>query len=248
MARGEGPDVEVGRSGVRALCATTMIGDRVRVGAEEDIGLLHDLLIEEETGAVLCGVVSRGGILEAGDTLFLAAWAAFRIDTEANGFILSVPAEQLANAVTFNDAAWPDLSSPGALDEAFAMGSLPMHIPSNRRVLRLRSLVGEKVRGLDGAELGKLYEVIVEMPGGRATYALVAFGGVLGLGERLLPVPFRILGFHTDGKDHLLDLTPERLEDAPAFEKEAWPNLADPAWGRRVHEFWTKPLLDLDIR
>lgn len=242
---GSGDEPERGEPGVRALCATTMIGDRVCVSADEEIGLLHDLAIEEETGAVLCGVVSRGGMLEAGDALFLVPWAAFGIDPEGKGFILGTSRQRLEEAPTFEDAAWPDLSSPAVLDEAFEMASLPGRALSTRRVLRLRGMVGEKVRELDGEELGKLYEVIVEMPGGRATYALIAFGGVLGLGDRLLPVPFRALELHAAGKEHSLDLTSRRLEAAPAFEKEAWPNLADAAWGRRVHEFWgVEPLLD----
>lgn len=67
---------------------------------------------------------------------------------------------------------------------------------------------------------------------------MLAFGGVLGMGDKLFAVPWRALSLGTVNKRFTLDIAKETLKDDPGFDKDRWPSMADATWAAGVHKFY----------
>ena len=83
------------------------------------------------------------------------------------------------------------------------------------------------------------------MRSGKVGYAVLSFGGFLGMGEKLFAAPWNALTLDTKNKRFVLNVEKDRLKDAPGFDKDNWPNMADQSWARKIHSFYgTKPYSD----
>lgn len=106
------------------------------------------------------------------------------------------------------------------------------------RVLSATSLIGNEVKNANGEDLGKVEEIMLDLDFGRISYAVVSFGGFLGLGNKLFAVPFESLDLDTDEHCCILNVPKEVLKSAPGFDKDNWPNFADRAWGSTVYSHY----------
>jgi sporulation protein YlmC with PRC-barrel domain len=102
-----------------------------------------------------------------------------------------------------------------------------------RRVLAASTLAGDTVKNSAGVDLGKIDEIMIDIPTGRVAYAVLSFGGFLRMGNKLFAVPWDSLTVDEDQKYFVLDVDKSHLENAPSFDKDNWPDMADPS-------FWTK--------
>ncbi len=110
------------------------------------------------------------------------------------------------------------------------------------RLMLASTLEGNDVMNKGGEKLGVIDEIMLDVPMGRIAYAVMSCGGFLGVGERLFAIPWGALTLDTDNKCFLLDVSRERLEAAPGFDKDHWPSLADQSWGVNVHKYYvTRP-------
>ena len=100
------------------------------------------------------------------------------------------------------------------------------------------TLLGNDVYNKDGEDLGDIKEFMLDMATGRVAYAVLSFGGVLGMGDKLFAVPFSALALDTVNKRFTLDVLKESLKDAPGFDKDHWPSMADKTWASGVHRFY----------
>jgi len=76
-------------------------------------------------------------------------------------------------------------------------------------------------------------------------YAVLSFGGFLGMGEKFFAVPWNALTLDTKNKRFVLNVEKDRLKDAPGFDKDHWPNMADQSWMNEIHAYYgTKPYWD----
>jgi hypothetical protein len=66
-------------------------------------------------------------------------------------------------------------------------------------------------------------------------YAVLSFGEFLGFGGKLLAIPWSALDLDTNQRVFVLDAAREKLENAPGFDEENWPDLGDPDWTDRIH-------------
>lgn len=104
------------------------------------------------------------------------------------------------------------------------------------------TLMGNDVYNLKDEDLGDIKEIMLDMRTGRVSYAVLSFGGVLGMGEKLFAVPWNALTLDTQNKRFTLNVEKDRLENAPGFDKDAWPNMADSSWAKGIHDYYgTKP-------
>jgi sporulation protein YlmC with PRC-barrel domain len=103
-----------------------------------------------------------------------------------------------------------------------------------RRVLAASTLAGDSVRNSAGEDLGKVDEIMIDIPSGRVAYAVLSFGGVLRMGNKLFAVPWSALRVDEDEKCFILDVDQKTLESAPGFNKDNWPDMADTTWGSEV--------------
>jgi sporulation protein YlmC with PRC-barrel domain len=100
------------------------------------------------------------------------------------------------------------------------------------------TLIGDSV--VNGAEenLGDIKEIMLDMNSGQVAYAVLAFGGFLGLGEKLFAVPWQALHLDTVNKRVVLNISKERLKTAPGFNPDAWPDMSDLKWASQIHTFY----------
>jgi sporulation protein YlmC with PRC-barrel domain len=108
-------------------------------------------------------------------------------------------------------------------------------------IMAAATLEGNDVLNLSGEKLGVLQDIMIDVPSGRVAYAVLARGGVMGIGDKLFAIPWSALTLDTDRKCFLLDIDLDRLRNASGFDKDDWPRMADPAWAAAIHEYYGQP-------
>lgn len=104
------------------------------------------------------------------------------------------------------------------------------------------TLIGNEVYNRAAEELGDIKEFMLDMRTGQVSYAVLSYGGFLGMGEKLFAVPWEALSLDTEKKRFVLDVERDRLESAPGFDKDHWPDMADPGWEKGIHTYYkTQP-------
>jgi hypothetical protein len=107
------------------------------------------------------------------------------------------------------------------------------------------TLEGDDLVNTAGHKLGELEHIMIDVPTGRVAYAVLSFGGFLGLGDKLFAIPWRALRIDPPNHRFILDVDKEMLEGAPGFDKDHWPSMADEQWAREVHTYYkTTPYWD----
>jgi hypothetical protein len=107
-----------------------------------------------------------------------------------------------------------------------------------RRVLAASTLAGDSVRNFPGDELGTMVEIMIDIPTGRVAYAVLSFGGILGMGNKLFAVPWSMLSVDEDQKCFMLDVDIKVLEGARGFDRDNWPDMTDMGWGSEVFQYF----------
>ena len=100
-------------------------------------------------------------------------------------------------------------------------------------------VVGAKVENTKGENLGKIESLMLDLSEGRILYAVLSFGGFLGMGEKLFPVPTESLMFRYDDDGDIdkviFAVDKERLKDAPGYERDQMPSHADRTFAASVY-------------
>jgi sporulation protein YlmC with PRC-barrel domain len=118
------------------------------------------------------------------------------------------------------------------------MATYETHQGPGPQVLSASTITGDEVRNPEGDDLGKIEEVMLDMGSGRISYAVLSFGGVMGLGDKLFAIPWSALELDPDNKCFVLDVEKEKLENAPGFDKDNWPSFADNTWATQIHSYY----------
>lgn len=100
------------------------------------------------------------------------------------------------------------------------------------------TLLGNDVYNSDDEDLGDIKEFMIDMASGKVAYAVLSYGGVLGLGDKLFAVPWSALTLDTVNKRFTLRVPKAQLADAPGFDKDHWPSMSDKTWAAGVHKFY----------
>lgn len=107
------------------------------------------------------------------------------------------------------------------------------------------TLNGNDVYNQEGEDLGDIKEIMLDMRTGRVSYAVLSFGGFLGMGDKLFAVPWNALILDTANKRFTLNIDKDRLQNAPGFDPDKWPNMADATWAQDIHSYYgTTPYSD----
>jgi sporulation protein YlmC with PRC-barrel domain len=106
------------------------------------------------------------------------------------------------------------------------------------RLMTASTLEGDRVVNRQGEDLGEIDEIMLDVPRGRIAYAVMSSGGFLGMGDKLFAIPWGALTLDTDNKCFVLDVDKQRLEGAPGFDKDNWPNAAQADFDERVHSYY----------
>ena len=97
---------------------------------------------------------------------------------------------------------------------------------------------GTAVYDRNGTKLGSVYNFMVEKRSGHVAYAVLSFGGFLGLGTSYHPLPWNQLTYDPAQGGYVVDLTREQLEGAPTYSDANAPRWNDPAYGRGIDDYY----------
>jgi len=113
-------------------------------------------------------------------------------------------------------------------------------------LLSASSLTNTEVYNRSGQQIGQISELMIDLGTGRVAYAVLSFGGFMGLGDKLFAIPWALLQINTDKEQFILNVSKELLESAEGFDKDDWPDTTDLEWNVRTYEHYKQqPYWDL---
>lgn len=104
--------------------------------------------------------------------------------------------------------------------------------------LSATSIIGDDVVNARGDELGTIEDLMIDCTTAAVCYAVLSFGGFLGIGDKYFAVPLEAMRLDPENERFVLDETRERLEAAPGFDKHHWPAQGDTAWFSSVRSYY----------
>ena len=107
-------------------------------------------------------------------------------------------------------------------------------------ILSAHTLLSDPVKNPEGESLGDLKEIMLDLENGKIVYAVVSFGGVFTVGEKLFAVPWGALRVDSENKCLVLDVSKDRLKDAPGFDKDHWPDFADATFALEISGYYRR--------
>ena len=116
---------------------------------------------------------------------------------------------------------------------------VPVDARDRSGVLKASEMIGKKVQGTDGKNLGTIKDLVIDPEDGGVEYAVLDFGGFVGIGDKYFAVPWDALQIDQQNK-LALDLHKKDLKDAPGFDKNHWPDLSQQQVV--IYEFYEVPL------
>jgi hypothetical protein len=105
---------------------------------------------------------------------------------------------------------------------------------------RSSQIVGMSVKNPEGQNLGKIDELVIGQDG-TINYVILSHGGLLGIGDKVIPIPWKALK-QGDNKNYLtVNITQDTLKKAPNFDPKEWPNFTEPEWQKKVQVYYEIP-------
>jgi sporulation protein YlmC with PRC-barrel domain len=111
-------------------------------------------------------------------------------------------------------------------------------LDENASVISASKVTGTSVYDTAGEHFGEIYDVMLDKRSGRIAYAVMSFGGFLGIGERYHPLPWSTLKYDTRQGGYVVGLTIDQLKGAPTFAADELPLWSDRAYETRIHDYY----------
>lgn len=243
--------------------SSELVGMKVISQQGDSLGKIEDVIVHPG-GEASYAVLSFGGTLGMGEKLFAMPWSVLRTveaDTakkdSARSLVLPLDKERLKLAPGFDKKSWPMTANADWTKDVdtFYLGDAnpnvkkPLEAGARTSVItwRVTELKGANVETPTGTKLGDIKELAIDS-NGRVSYAALSVGGFLGIGDKLVAVPWDALKFSLGGDKGdkrmiTLAATKKQLEDAPEFKsgKEHSAEMCDPKWIGRVYEYFSVP-------
>lgn len=241
----------------RVCRVTKLIDCDVKNTKGEKIGEIDDLVIDKSDARVAFAVLSFGGFLGINDKLFAIPFEGIKRTDDDKVVIFDASKEQLEKAPSFKSDTWPQFDrkygttvydyyktkpywavratdTTRISDDALDKDNLHA-----RGMCRASKAIGMDVEDAAGKNLGDIEDIVVDDANGRIVYAVLSFGGFLGVNDKFFAIPWRALKPNAKDDDKLvLDVPKDKLKAAPGFEKKNWPDMADQRWGLDIHKYY----------
>jgi sporulation protein YlmC with PRC-barrel domain len=99
-------------------------------------------------------------------------------------------------------------------------------------------VIGIQVKNMADENLGSICEVMLDKTSGRVAYLVLESGSFLGLGGKLIALPWNAVQYDKTKECFLVNIDKEKIKKAPGFDHSAWPDMADRGWGESVSEYY----------
>jgi sporulation protein YlmC with PRC-barrel domain len=241
----------------QVLRSGDIIGLNVKNKAGENIGSINDLVIDMKSGEVRYAALHFGGFAGLGGKLFAVPMGAMSFKfgepnkADSRHFVFDVSKEQLESAPGFDTSVWPNIADPKwgeSVDKHYKVernvakatdAGAPV---TYETVFRASKIKGMDVRNNANENLGSIDELVIDMNKHHVKYAALSFGSVFTGGNKLFAVPLSALTLnHANNKTFfVIHVSQDTLKNAPGFEKNQWPNMADPNWAKSIDTFYER--------
>ena len=155
----------------------------------------------------------------------------------------------VGTALVLLGAAGPravDYPNAGALAtppvEQTPAGRTTVGTADNCAFLKVHDILGLSVKNRQGDDLGKIEDLVTDSTSGKIDYCVVAHGGMLGIGVKLIAVPYHDVSVRIAGdaktRFALLDITKDQFAQAPSFTATTWPDMTSAAWATNTEKFF----------
>lgn len=105
-------------------------------------------------------------------------------------------------------------------------------------LLSASTIINTRVENSAGEDLGKIEELMIDLNAGRISYAVLSFGGFLGMGDKFFAIPWDAIEVDTVEEKIVLNVDKETLQAAPGFDKDNWPDTSEHAWLVDVYDYY----------
>ncbi|MFA9479824.1 PRC-barrel domain-containing protein [Phycisphaerales bacterium AB-hyl4] len=228
--------------------------------AGERIGDISDLAVDTQQGKIAYVIVrldeavsedegAADGALATigiGREHYALPWQSFEAVAGEEALTLTIDRERLAQMEAFDDD-WDRLNDPGhARQQRESLGldrDREEDDATSVRVEALSDLRGRDVQGRDDDTIAQIDDLMIDSREGHLAYAVLNYGGFLGIGRDYVAVPYQALQqavgtddeMFTDDDAFVLDADEDTL-DRISFDRGDWPNMTDEQWAQSVHE------------
>ncbi|MBB4081010.1 sporulation protein YlmC with PRC-barrel domain [Lewinella aquimaris] len=105
-------------------------------------------------------------------------------------------------------------------------------------ILSSTSITGTNVTNQKGENLGEIKDLMIDTENGTVNYAVLSFGGFLGMGDKYFAIPFEAFTVNTTKETFVLNVSKDRLENAPGFDKDNWPKTSESKYWDSLHDHY----------
>ena len=127
-------------------------------------------------------------------------------------------------------------------NDATYVAGRPVDVDETDRLISSDKVDGTDVYSRDGDHLGTVHDVMIDKRTGQVEYAIMSFGGFLGIGESYHPLPWRTLTYDTTMGGYVVDVDRTRLDLAPRYTSSSLPDWSDRGYRSRIDEYWIPPV------
>jgi hyperosmotically inducible protein len=225
-----------------------LIGIEIENYEGEKLGKVDDLAVDLETGRIVEVVLSTGGFFGLAVMMVPVPPGALHHAVADKIIHLKSDKEKLKAAPRFGMSNWADLGQSNQVAEIYRYhGQEPYFTtiyqptlgpdPTARlgHVQRATKLMGVAVKNVQGETLGKVEQLMVDLPAGRVVSVILSSGEFLELGGELSAVPPAAFQFNSEHEYLRLDVSKKALSNAPHFKASEWPDLGDPTYAGGIY-------------
>ena len=108
----------------------------------------------------------------------------------------------------------------------------------NQVLISAATLNGDDVKNAQGENLGHVKDIMLDTQNNRVAYYVLSFGGLLGMGDKLFAVPPEAMKLNTNDNCFILNIDKDLLQNADGFDKDRWPDMADPTFRSNLYKHY----------
>ena len=131
--------------------------------------------------------------------------------------------------------------------DALAAAASSTASTEGRRLISADKVEGTTVYNRSGERLGTVEDVMLDKISGKVAFAVMSFGGFLGIGEKYHPLPWSTLTYDVQQGGYVVDMTRDQLEAAPSYSPDENVDLNDDVYGRRIYDYYKAPYWNAGI-
>lgn len=107
-----------------------------------------------------------------------------------------------------------------------------------KSIVRADEVIGVKVINRAKEDLGKIYQIVLDKISGQVVYVVLESGSFLGMGGKLFALPWNAIHYDPNEEAFILNVSKDLLKNAPGFDKDHWPDMADRKWAQSIFSYY----------